>query len=269
MLHSVCCVLYANTTSSSFLPLLLLHPLLRYRTDLKTVRALRRDRRGKMSYDQFCQFCASWQYDAEDQAWNITSLGWLFNKLDENKNGLIEVVEVLRFAENEENVDKILSSSPGLRQLFNPGSFRTMFAKLDTNGDGFVDRTEFTAFCEHCVLKEALYREQKSFLRRVFRLMDADGGGSVTLEEMLRAPKENLRVRRVLQASDTLRILLNPLVVGPAFKEMDKDGDGEASLGEFLDFAKTLTKEVRRRRRRLYPLHSLITQPDYTPLHVA
>ena len=59
-----------------------LHPLLRYRTDLKTVRTLRRDRRGKMSYDQFCQFCASWQYDAEEQAWNITSLGWLFNKLD-------------------------------------------------------------------------------------------------------------------------------------------------------------------------------------------
>jgi Ca2+-binding EF-hand superfamily protein len=39
-------------------------------------------------------------------------------------------------------------------------------------------------------------------------------------------------------------------VVGPAFKEMDKDGDGEASLQEFLDFAKTLTKEVRKRRRR-------------------
>lgn len=86
---------------------------------------------------------------------------------------------------------------------------------LDTDKSGKIDYTEFI----HLTIEKKKYL-QKENLELTFKIMDVDGNGKLTIEEL----------RKAFEAGSNAR---TDKFWKKFIKEIDKDGDSQISLEEF------------------------------------
>jgi len=91
-----------------------------------------------------------------------------------------------------------------------------LFATFDTDGTGSIDQTEFLK-----AIRGSLTASRKGFVEVAFALLDRDGDGRVTTEEM------RLRFRGCEEAEDVREMMRG---LG------DTNGDGIITLDEFIDY---------------------------------
>ena len=85
-------------------------------------------------------------------------------------------------------------------------------------------------------------------LRSAFHLMDKNGDGWLTKEEMLGTIRSDPLVRAVLNTSSVLRPLLHPSTFMATFAAMDANHDGRVTLPELERVASRLVTKAERQR---------------------
>lgn len=96
-----------------------------------------------------------------------------------------------------------------------------MFAAVDIDGNGCIDYTEFVM----ATMNEKDLINQKK-LKAAFRLIDKDGSGAISPEEL----------KRALGIDETQNDHLERLI-----NEIDENGDGEIQFEEFCKMMQALT----------------------------
>jgi len=96
-----------------------------------------------------------------------------------------------------------------------------IFRIYDTNKDGHIDFIEFMVVFH--VLSEGT---PEAVLKKLFRLFDVNSDGSISKKEMVRLVNDLHGLSSVQESRETL--------ADTAFKEMDKDGDGNVTCDEFV-----------------------------------
>ena len=102
-------------------------------------------------------------------------------------------------------------------------------------------------------LKDELRRKKRLLgdrkrLRRVFDLIDADGGGSISKKELLSAMRSNHVARDMLSESEALRPLMKPKGMAQLWAKLDVDHDGSISLPEWEAAASSVADHEKLRR---------------------
>lgn len=98
-----------------------------------------------------------------------------------------------------------------------------MFAAVDIDGNGCIDYTEFVMATMN---EKDLISQQK--LKAAFRLMDKDGSGAISPEE----------IKKALGIDDDQDETLDRLI-----KEIDENGDGEIQFEEFCKMMNKLNEQ--------------------------
>jgi calcium-dependent protein kinase len=138
----------------------------------------------------------------------------------ENKNQLNELKDVfLRFDESGDGHLQLDEIQKGLKQVLghvkgNMKVYEEIMATLDKNCNGVIDYSEFLVAAAD---KELLLNMRN--LKLAFNLMDADGNGSISRQEL----------RNVFETSEKKDEELWIEV----FKEVDVNGDGAITFEEF------------------------------------
>ena len=82
------------------------------------------------------------------------------------------------------------------------GGFKTAFHDIDTLGDGELDFETFSGICDPDGTSAAE-------VKKLFELVDADGGGTLDVNEMFKALKNNTEARELAKHFDGLHALLD------------------------------------------------------------
>jgi Ca2+-binding EF-hand superfamily protein len=139
------------------------------------------------------------------------SIQEIFNKYDDDHNGLISIDEFRPLVSNEDP----LVSTTNAQALFN---------ELDTDGDGNISVTEFANFA-------TIKAKYQMNLKQLFDKNDADHNGLISVDEF-----EPL----IVESEPSIDRAQIPAV----FKAIDTDGDGNISITEYTRFyeSKLVTK---------------------------
>ena len=130
----------------------------------------------------------------------------MFDHFDKDNDGVIHV----------DDLDEVLTA---MGVNLDPHQKAQMLVTLDKDGDGDVTREEFIHW-QLCHRSADDAENLKDTAKKLFSMFDADGGGSVSVEEF----KTEL---------DKLDAGLSIDEVVALVREFDTDGDGEISLEEF------------------------------------
>ena len=142
--------------------------------------------------------------------------------------------------------------------LVNPGNrelMQTLWTALDTDRDGHIDAMEWEACIESALANKLAERaarrelqakaaqkeieeftaEFKSAARRCFQLIDKDGGGTLSHDEIVEAVKSDQEVISFLKTcgEENLMFLLHPPRLKKALEALDADGSGEIDVDEW------------------------------------
>lgn len=136
----------------------------------------------------------------------------IFEKLDVNKDGLLELSEVLQGTASTE------------------AAWAKFFKKSDKDGDTLIDIHEFSQLLDMVFQPE----NEKVDLARsfLFEEIDVDGDEKISLAEMLNS--------RLFRDSETQELLQPEEVITEGMTETDIDGDGQIEFKEFLLFMEEL-----------------------------
>ena len=86
-------------------------------------------------------------------------------------------------------------------------------------------------------LREALSTaDEDRLVQLLFVYLDADGSGTISAAEVLKAIEGSHAVRNILKSQAFLRPLLDPATTAATFARIDRDGNGSLDYGEFSDF---------------------------------
>lgn len=132
-----------------------------------------------------------------------------FDKIDDNKDGMISRAELVRCMES------LYPHEEAVRKA------NEIFEEIDFNNDGSINFSEFLTVN---MKKEKICNED--LLRKAFKLFDLDGNGYITIEEL----KETLPIE-IQNNSQWIDIV----------KEVDQDGDFQISFDEFKIMMEKLT----------------------------
>lgn len=77
---------------------------------------------------------------------------------------------------------------------------------------------------------------QKDDLRLLFKAIDTDNSGHITKEEFMEALRTSKKVKKFVNESQILRVLVAREDFETAFMKMDKDNGGEVTFEEFWQF---------------------------------
>ena len=144
---------------------------------------------------------------------------------------------------------------PNLQNLLVPSRLEATLAVLDTDRDGHIDAMEWEACIESALANKLAERaarrelqakaaqkeieeftaEFKSAARRCFQLIDKDGGGTLSHDEIVEAVKTDQEVISFLKAcgEENLMFLLHPPRLKKALAALDADGSGEIDVDEW------------------------------------
>lgn len=140
----------------------------------------------------------------------ISQLGTLFSTLDKNGDGVLTIDEITNglkehFKENGKGI--------------NGEEIETILRSLDTDHSGNVNYTEFIA----ATIEKSVYmKEDKLF--QAFKHFDQDKSGKISAEEL----------KRVLGGHEDFKDKDDSTFV-KMIQEVDKNGDGEIDINEFID----------------------------------
>ena len=131
-----------------------------------------------------------------------------FDKFDLNKDGEISKEELIKYLE------KLYPYQEAVERA------EEIFKEIDFNNDGCIN---FSEFLTANFKKEKLLSEKT--LLKTFNLLDLDGNGYITLEEL----KESMPVE-----------ITSKLEWKALIEEVDKDGDNQISFNEFKEMMQKL-----------------------------
>lgn len=120
------------------------------------------DRNARLDREEFAKVMAEMGF--ADEAHN-------FDLADTNRDGTIDLKEFLALCEaliNMKNEGDVT------------GFLKIAFKAADANGNGAIDREEFKQFCKILAVDVDLFKEE-----RIWRNMDSDHNGKITLDEIL------------------------------------------------------------------------------------
>jgi hypothetical protein len=157
--------------------------------------------------------------DEEFSAEFLTAARKVFQMIDDDDSGTLEKAEIVTAVRANREVIKFLTDcgNKNLQHLLVPSRLESALAQMDTDHDGTIDADEWEECIEKALANKleqrAAAREAQSkaalkeiaeftgeFLsaaQRCFELIDKDGGGSLSIDEIVDAVKNNAaRTRR-------------------------------------------------------------------------
>jgi calcium-dependent protein kinase len=144
---------------------------------------------------------------------DLETLKALFLKLDTSKDGTLSIEEL------KAGMQTILGVFKG-----DVNEYNELMNSLDVNGDGVIDFTEFiTAAIDRAVVLN------KDNLKAAFELIDKDGSGFITVEEL----KDSFDSQGKKDEHLWTEIM----------QEVDKNNDNQISYEEFINAMSTLLKK--------------------------
>jgi len=135
----------------------------------------------------------------DDEVKNLTKI---FETLDENKDGTLTLNEV------KNGLEKLNNKDIGI-------DVKGLFESIDTDNSGRIDYTEFLA----ATINQKEYLRQER-LNEAFMMLDKDGSGKITKDE----------IKKALQLDNVGEEVLEELI-----KKYDLNGDGVIDYNEFLN----------------------------------
>lgn len=144
----------------------------------------------------------------------IQELRRMFLSLDKNKDGTLSVDEIRKCFIQLNEEQKLNISTQEIQDIFN---------SIDLNNSKKIEYTEFIT----SMLEESAYCKEEK-LMNIFRLLDKDGSGKISKNEIKKAlNNENIR-------DQDLNIFIH---------KFDLDGDGEIDYTEFVNGMSDINKE--------------------------
>jgi len=144
----------------------------------------------------------------------IQELRRMFLRLDKNKDGTLSVDEIRKCFIQLNEEQKLNISTQEIQDIFN---------SIDLNNSKKIEYTEFIT----SMLEESAYCKEEK-LMNIFRLLDKDGSGKISKNEIKKAlNNENIR-------DQDLNIFIH---------KFDLDGDGEIDYTEFVNGMSDINKE--------------------------
>ena len=177
--------------------------------------------------------------------------------IDVDESGDLEKQEIVVAVKSNQKVIKFLVNcgEPNLQNLLVPSRLEATLAVLDTDRDGHIDAMEWEACIESALANKLAERaarrelqakaaqkeieeftaEFKSAARRCFQLIDKDGGGTLSHDEIVEAVKTDQEVISFLKTcgEENLMFLLHPPRLKKALAALDADGSGEIDVDEW------------------------------------
>ena len=144
----------------------------------------------------------------------ISELEKLFLELDTNKDGTISVDEIRKCFIKLNQEQNLKISNKEIQDIFN---------SIDVNNSKKIEYTEFIS----SMLEESAYCKEEKLIE-IFRLLDKDGSGKISKDEI----KKALNNERLKEKE------LNNFI-----KKFDLDGDGEIDYFEFVNGMSDINKE--------------------------
>jgi Ca2+-binding EF-hand superfamily protein len=173
----------------------------------------------------------------------------LFELIDEDQSGTIELDELLEATTNNRQVIRLLKKSERLRGLLQPEKVRPFFIKMDANGDGVLTIDEMLEFCQ-VLHSEPLY--EKELLNQIvmlFNLIDRDHKLYIDKEELLESIMYRPDVVMVMEKHEKLALLLRPGTFEETFQELDTHHSGHVTLDELMEFVVSNHQEEETRKQ--------------------
>lgn len=136
----------------------------------------------------------------------------IFLSLDKNGDGILTVEEL------KDGLSKALGSIKT-----NLIDFDTLMGEIDKDGNGVIDYSEFITAC---INKQNLINKES--LRIAFAMLDTDGSGTITRQELKDAFETNST-----KSEELWDQIMN---------EVDKNGSGTIELEEFVEAMNTLVE---------------------------
>ena len=176
--------------------------------------------------------------------------------IDEDESGTLEKQEVVDAVRADKKVTNFLTDcgNKNLQYLLVPSRLEATLAVLDTDRDGHIDAVEWEDCIESALANKLAERaarrelqakaaqkeieeftaEFKSAARRCFQLIDKDGGGTLSHDEIVTAVKTDQEVIHFLSncGEDNLQFLLHPPRLQKALEILDTDKSGEVDREE-------------------------------------
>ena len=199
--------------------------------------------------------------------------------IDVDESGDLEKAEIIDAVKNNQKVIKFLINcgNKNLQYLLVPARLEAALAAMDTDNDGHVDIDEWEECIEVALANKLAERAAKRELeakqankeieeftndfknaaRKCFQMIDKDGGGTLSTDEIVTAVKEDKDVIHFLKTcgEENLQFLLVPARLKKSLDYLDTDGSGELDVDEWRVarrppwFQAVLLTSPRRRRR--------------------
>ena len=180
-----------------------------------------------------------------------------FELIDKDDSGTLTKEEIVVAVKSDKEVIDFLKTcgEPNLVALTQPARLSKALDMLDTSKDGEMDMDEWMAAIKRGLAKrldeladererreraaaaadEEFSAEFLNMARKVFDMIDADGGGTLSKAEIVDAVKNNDEVIKFLSncGNENLQSLLVPSRLEHALNCLDTDSDGEITAPEW------------------------------------
>ena len=194
----------------------------------------------------------------------------LFELIDPNNGGEIQMTDFLLLAQTSEKVIKFFLDTPSLATLANPSTYINDLMELDVDNDGSISIDEMYDFMcrralgigssvgkradsdDHGAMQMVFLEEMdtRQYIRSMFDQFKPGHSDVVTATTFVRAIEINVRVRKMLEGRHYLKPLLFADDLPTLCKEIDRDGDGMITIDEVLYFARTLGEKQKEEEQR-------------------
>ena len=195
--------------------------------------------------------------DAEFSAEFLSMARKCFDLIDKDGSGTLEKPEIVQAVRADKEVINFLTNcgNKNLQYLLVPSRLDAALNAMDTDRDGHIDADEWEECIEIALNNKLAARAAKreadakraqkeiaeftgqflSAARRCFELIDKDGGGTLSTDEIVTAVKEDKEVIKFLETcgEPNLQFLTRPARLKKALEVLDEDGSGEIDIHEW------------------------------------
>ena len=195
--------------------------------------------------------------DEEFSAEFLSAARAVFLMIDKDESGFLDKEEIVTAVRADKEVIDFLTNcgNKNLQYLLVPSRLEAALAAMDTDNDGHVDIDEWEECIEVALANKLAERQAKRELeakqankeieeftndfknaaRKCFQMIDKDGGGTLSTDEIVTAVKEDKDVIHFLKTcgEENLQFLLVPARLKKSLDYLDTDGSGELDVDEW------------------------------------
>ena len=168
-------------------------------------------------------------------------LDTIFGHLDRDKSGTLTAKEAKRvLALDFATVQPYLDNFPVLATVMKPRNLEREMKAADTDERGYLLKRDFVQLLRR--LRVA--REESIVLDRIFDVLDKDGDGSLSIQEIQRGlTLSSDVVLPMLLPFPLIKRILRPKRVRTLFRDIDTDGSGTITKDEFTAYIQRVRTE--------------------------